>query len=108
MQQENQAPSGHTTICRKKPQDIDHHGDQEMETHLMSPTMARLSVLGLDMKFHIQPGNAFALLKPIGANGSNLSRRSSGKPIYPHLLTFFTPLHMLKLKPMVHSIKLTD
>ncbi|KAJ5672092.1 hypothetical protein N7507_001219 [Penicillium longicatenatum] len=40
--------------------------------------MARLSELGLDMKPQIQPGNAFALMKPIGANGSNLPRRSSG------------------------------
>lgn len=74
MEQENQTPS------RKS---IDN--PQGMKTPLMSPTIAHLSGLGLDIKPHIQPGNAFALLKSIGASGSNLPRRSSGKPIYPLL-----------------------
>ncbi|KAJ6096021.1 hypothetical protein N7486_006767 [Penicillium sp. IBT 16267x] len=97
MQQENQTPASKATGCRKKCQANDQLGrgvdnPQEMKTPLISPTMTRLSGLGLDMRPpHIQPGNAFALLKPIGPNGSNLPRRSSGKPIGPHSSTLFTP-----------------
>ncbi|KAJ5993460.1 hypothetical protein N7451_009184 [Penicillium sp. IBT 35674x] len=81
MQQENELPSGKPASFRGKPQADDQPGvdcPHVMKTRPISPTMTRLSGLGLDTKLHIQPGNAFALLKPIGANGSNLPRRSSG------------------------------
>lgn len=94
MQQENQPPSSKSTSCRKQCQADDQSGvdnPQDVKTQPISPTMTRLSGLGLDIKPHIQPGNAFALLKPIGAHGSNLPRRSSGKPIYLRSSTFFCP-----------------
>lgn len=107
MQQENKPPSSKLASCRKQSQAYDQPGvdcPHETKTHPISPTMTRLSGLGLDTKPHIQPGNAFALLKPIGANGSNLPRRSSGKPIYLHPQLFVpSPLPFSKSsRPMVH------
>lgn len=103
MQQENKPPSSKSASCQKQFQAYDQPGvdcPHETKTHPISPTMTRLSGLGLDTKLHIQPGNAFALLKPIGANGSNLPRRSSGKPIHLHPSTFcpLLPPHFQKLK----------
>lgn len=91
MQQENKPPSSKSASCHKQFQAYDQPGvdcPHETKTHPIGPTMTRLGGLDLDTKLHIQPGNAFALLKPIGSNGSNLPRRSSGKPIYLHPSTF--------------------